>query len=105
MEVFVGVLRFLLIPLIICAQRLPIRINCGGPEYTANGPSGLPVNWAADTYFLFGAAFSATKSITGTQWDPLYQTERWARGGFLSYEIPVPTPGIYVVNLHFSEIW
>lgn len=93
--------------LVFCtAQADPIRINCGGDAFAAkDAGSGEIVHWMADTNFFFGKVFATTNQVAGTEWSTLYQSERWAQGGRLSYEIPVSVPGSYEVVLHFAEIW
>ena len=45
-----------------------------------------------------------TSPIDGTSNDLLYQSERYAETGEMSYNIPLP-PGDYQVVLHFAEIF
>ena len=61
-------------------------------------------DWIADQHFTGGLTFSTTAAISGTTNDALYQTERYADGGTMSYEIPLP-PGSYQLRLHFAEIF
>lgn len=73
-----------------------VRLNAGGPEVSFGGEV-----WVADTFFQGGFTFDAGDvSIIGTTKDDLYETER---GGNFTYEIPVPEPGTYTVDLHFAE--
>ena len=76
-----------------------LRINSGGPEIMFGSET-----WEADQYFSGGSTFSVTSEISGTTNDLLYQTERFAETGSMSYSIPVP-PGDYELNLHFAEIY
>lgn len=73
------------------------RINAGGPYLYR----GLEV-WLPDTRFSGGNTYSNRVPISNTENDSLYQTER---NGDFSYEIPVPRPGQYTLELHFSEIF
>ncbi len=76
-----------------------LRINSGGPGFTFGSE-----NWAQDQYFNSGALFSTTAAIAGTTNDQLYQTERFAENGTMSYAVPLPA-GEYQVRLHFAEIY
>ncbi|MET1260972.1 PKD domain-containing protein [Flagellimonas sp. DF-77] len=79
---------------------LPIlRINSGGPDFTFNGQA-----WSADDYFSGGGTFTRVTSIGNTDNDELYQTERFANSGTMTYEIPVSV-GNYNINLHFAELF
>jgi hypothetical protein len=72
--------------------------NCGGGAFTASDG----VDFAADTNFSSGNAYSITAAIEGTTDDVLYQSERWEKS--FSYNIPVPN-GTYQVMLMFAEIY
>ena len=74
-----------------------LRINAGGPAYTAANGSVF----VADQNFFGGFTNSTTSAISGTSDQTLYKTERW---GSFSYAIPV-TPGTYDVRLHFVELY
>ncbi|QNR23402.1 malectin domain-containing carbohydrate-binding protein [Croceimicrobium hydrocarbonivorans] len=76
-----------------------IRINCGGPQYQAQNGN----LFEGDNYFLNGSNYSTQNSISGTQDEQIYQTERWASN--LAYSIPVEANGRYQLNLHFAEIY
>ena len=83
------------------------RINAGettaGDEYL--GTDGRL--WDIDGLFTGGNIYPQTPSgaaISGTDDDFLYQTERSGASGF-GYSIPVPSPGLYTVELHFAELW
>ncbi len=73
-------------------------INSGGTQYTDTAGQ----SWSADTNFVGGNQFSTTQTITGTNDQTLYKTERW---GNFSYNIPVATAGTYQVTLNFAEIY
>jgi PKD repeat protein/N-acetylneuraminic acid mutarotase len=77
-----------------------IRINSGGPNITFG-----PETWIADIYFNGGSTFDTTEPIANTDNDALYQTERFTTANTLVYEIPVPAPGDYNVDLHFAELY
>ncbi|RMG22699.1 MAG: T9SS C-terminal target domain-containing protein, partial [Bacteroidetes bacterium] len=81
------------------AANAVIRINAGGPAYTANG--GL--EYVADVHYNAGRPYEVSTPISGTEDDLLYQSER-THSGTLSYNIPVPN-GNYLVRLHFAEIY
>ena len=76
-----------------------LRINSGGPNFTFNNE-----DWMADQYFTGGLTFSTESAIAGTSNDQLYQTERYADTGIMSYAIPL-SDGDYQVRLHFAEIF
>jgi len=77
---------------------LPIRVNCGGPQYKdSNG-----YIWSADYGYSSGStAASTTAAITGTPDPTLYQTYR-SQSGTLQYQFSVPN-GTHTVNLRFAE--
>ncbi|CAM3483836.1 malectin domain-containing carbohydrate-binding protein [Corallococcus soli] len=81
---------------------LPIRINVGGGAFT--DINGRP--WEADRGYLGGQVLQVTDPIAGTTNDSLYQSIRmgdsWLNPG-IAYEIPVPGPGIYTVQLLLME--
>lgn len=93
----------------LCAQAVhavpvPIRINCGGPAFTAANGTGF----SADQYFV-GGATGQNQNITdigNTTDDALYKTERISSTelGSFEYEFPVAN-GNYIVVLHEAEIW
>ena len=74
-----------------------IRINSGGPAYTAQSGE----KWLADSYFTGGGTGATTASIGRTTDPAIYQNERW---GNFSYAIPVAN-GTYDVRFHFVELW
>ncbi|MFP2928637.1 malectin domain-containing carbohydrate-binding protein [Pyxidicoccus sp. 3LG] len=81
---------------------LPIRINAGGGAFTDfNGRL-----WEADRNYLGGQVFEVTDPIAGTTNDSLYQSLRMGNplgNPWVSYEIPVPGPGIYTVQFLLME--
>ncbi len=74
-----------------------IYVNCGGPTVSALGQT-----WEADNYFVNGRSFSTSRSISNTNADVLYKTERWNQQ--LAYAVPV-VDGEYLVTLHFADIY
>jgi uncharacterized repeat protein (TIGR02543 family) len=76
----------------------PVRINAGGPAYTA--PDGT--QWSADTSTA-GLILNTTTNITGTTTPALYQTQRYNAGASLDYTFPLGN-GTYVVRLKFAEL-
>jgi hypothetical protein len=74
-----------------------VRINAGGPAYTAADGRVF----SADQYFTGGSTFSSGAAIAQTSDPALYQNERW--GGW-SYAIPIAN-GVYDVKLHFVELY
>ena len=78
-----------------------IRINAGGPEVTTE--SGT---WSADTFFTSGVPGTTVTSVTASQDEAIYLTERSTNSdsaGF-AYAIPVSN-GTHTLRLHFAEIW
>jgi len=75
----------------------PIRINAGGPAYTAT----TGAVYSADNFFTGGQTNTSTHAITGTSDPALYQDERW---GQFEYDVPVAN-GVYDVRLHFAELY
>ena len=84
------------------AQDPLIRINAGtSTEITSEG-----VTYVGDTFFGGGVAGpELSQEISGTNNAALYQTQRLTNDASdpLTYDIPVPGPGSYSVNLHFAE--
>ena len=82
-----------------------IYINAGGANYT-----GTTTNlWQQDAgLFSAGGPYTNLVAISGTENDPLYQTERFGDqpglGQPMNYHIPV-VPGRYEIVLHFAEIF
>jgi len=78
---------------------LPIMINAGGGEYKAqNGETYL-----ADVNFTgYSQTAQIPISISDTEDDPIYQSERY--GKEFGYEFPIDN-GTYDVIIHFSEIY
>ena len=77
----------------------PIRVHAGGSQYT--DPQGQ--TWSADYGYSTSNEYTTGNSISNTNAQPLYQTERWASGGF-QYRFGVPN-GTYSVTLKFAEIY
>lgn len=75
-----------------------VRINCGGPEYTAVDGT----TFAADDHYTDGNTYSQSDPIANTNDDELYQTERYGDG--FQYDIPVVN-GTYNVHIHLAEIY
>ncbi|HKK32917.1 MAG TPA: malectin domain-containing carbohydrate-binding protein [Desulfomicrobiaceae bacterium] len=75
-------------------------MNAGGGQYV----DGSGVRYQEDAHFTGGNPKPATETsapISGTEDDPLYQSERW---GTFGYDIPMDN-GNYVVTLRFAEIY
>jgi hypothetical protein len=75
----------------------PVRINCGGPDYT-DGQGRL---WSADRGFAGGFLWSTAQPVSGTTMSPVLQTVRY--GQSFSYTFDV-APGSRTVNLYFAEV-
>lgn len=82
-----------------------MRINAGGNDFMDSAGR----HWSADQtyttggygYIGDGGTYATIDSISGTDADSLYQTERW---GLSAYCFDLPN-GIYHVVLHFAEIY
>lgn len=76
-----------------------VRVNCGGPAYTAaNG-----TQWAADSGFTGGQTYTENVTITNTADQTLHQTERWDSQDF-AYNFNL-IPGSYIVNLYEASLY
>lgn len=81
------------------AQPAPKRINCGGGQYRDSEGN----IWLPDVYYKGGKTYTNDNvGISGSRDDELLQTERYASGETLTYDIPV-TPGVYKVIMQFAE--
>jgi len=78
-----------------------LRLNTGDGSVTTSG-----VVWEADAYFSGPSKTykDFSLAIAGTDDDILYQTERYSKGGPITYDLPIDN-GTYDVRLHFAEIW
>lgn len=77
------------------AAQTPIRVNCGGPNYTDTKGQV----WLADFGYSGGTAGSVTSSVAGTSDPVLYED---FRKNPASYSFQVPN-GQYQLNLYFDE--
>ena len=77
------------------AAQTPIRVNCGGPNYTDTKGQV----WQADFGYSGGTAGSVTSSVAGTSDPVLYED---FRKNPASYSFQVPN-GQYQLNLYFDE--
>ncbi|QQS28119.1 MAG: T9SS type A sorting domain-containing protein [Sphingobacteriales bacterium] len=82
-------------------SNVAIRLNCGGGAFTDSQGNVFD----ADNYFAGDGTFATLSSIDNTTNDALYQTERLGWVNNLTYQIPVPSSGLYTVKLHFAEIY
>jgi hypothetical protein len=79
-----------------------VRVNCGGPSYTAvNGKQ-----WAADSGFVGGTVYAPNNppAITGTDDPSLHQVERYGDGVDFAYNFDM-NPGSYRVYLWNATLW
>ena len=78
----------------------PVRVNCGGPQYT----DSIGQVWQADTGYNTGTASVNTNKIAGTADPKLFQSGRWNgdKANPLTYVFTV-AEGTYHVNLYFAE--
>lgn len=74
-----------------------MAINVGGDAYTSIDGT----EYIADQYFNGGNTYTTTASISGTEDDYLYQSERY---GNPTYAVPVDN-GTYEVTIKFAEIF
>eukprot|EP01114_Cavostelium_apophysatum_P008666 TRINITY_DN2133_c0_g1_i1.p1 TRINITY_DN2133_c0_g1~~TRINITY_DN2133_c0_g1_i1.p1 ORF type:complete len:1063 (-),score=160.59 TRINITY_DN2133_c0_g1_i1:48-3236(-) len=75
------------------------RINCGGPNFT--DPSSN--RWVADTPYANGGSTSTfTGTISNTNVQTLYLTERW---GTFAYLFPITQERWFDVDLMFAEVY
>lgn len=72
-----------------------LRVNSGGPEKTISGQL-----WKSDIFFTGGSVFNKSLAISNTDFDEIYQSERYGR---FAYQIPVPGSARYKVNFLFAE--
>jgi hypothetical protein len=72
-------------------------MNAGGNSYV----DSAGVSFSADKYYQGGQKWTTSSSISGTQDDSIYQSERY---GNFYYSIPVSN-GNYIVTLKFAEIY
>jgi hypothetical protein len=77
------------------AAQTPIRVNCGGPNYTDTKGQV----WHTDFGYSGGTAGSVTSSVAGTSDPVLYED---FRKNPASYSFQVPN-GQYQLNLYFDE--
>jgi Malectin domain len=77
------------------AAQTPIRVNCGGPNYTDTKGQA----WHADFGYSGGTAGSVTSSVAGTSDPVLYEDFRKNPAGY-SFQVP---NGQYQLNLYFDE--
>jgi hypothetical protein len=77
------------------AAQTPIRVNCGGPNYTDTKGQV----WQADFGYSGGTAGSVTSAVAGTSDPVLYED---FRKNPASYSFQVPN-GQYQLNLYFDE--
>lgn len=100
MNKILGLIAFLLMSLSTAAQQQPIRVKCGGPDYTDSKGQV----WKADFGFNTGIATSNSTVVSGTKDPILFETARQnnSKSTPLLYSFPVQN-GNYHVNLYFAE--
>lgn len=79
----------------IAQAQAPIRVNCGGPNYTDSKGDV----WQADFGFKQGKPLAIRNQVTGTPDPVLFATYHWNPGTY-SFQVP---DGKYQVNLYFVE--
>lgn len=95
MKKFFCLLALALSACLPAAAQTPIRVNCGGPNYTDTKGQV----WQADFGFSGGTAGSVTSAVAGTSDTVLYEE---FRKNPASYSFQVPN-GQYQLNLYFDE--
>ena len=94
------------------AENVIVAVNCGGDSYTdSKGITYEKVfiylkKFFKDNYFSGGqeSDFGTNFEIKLTDEPELYQTERWSSED-LHYDLPISSPGKYVLVLKFSEVY
>lgn len=89
-------------PPLAAQTALPIRVKCGGPNFTdSNGHV-----WLADFGYNGGVTSGISATVSGTNDPGLYQLGRWGDSTAkpLTYRFPVKN-GTYHVNLYFAETY
>jgi hypothetical protein len=82
--------------LCLCATaQTPLRVNCGGPQYTDSKGNV----WQADFGFKAGKSIANSTAAIDTPDPTLFATYHWNPG---SYTFQVPN-GNYQINLYFAE--
>lgn len=95
MKIFFCLLVLTLAACLPAPAQTPIRVNCGGPNYTDTRGQV----WQSDFGFSGGTAGSVTSAVAGTSDPALYKDFRKNPG---SYSLQVPN-GQYQLNLYFDE--
>jgi len=98
----VSLFALALLPIAARAQQQPIRVHCGGADYT-DSKGQL---WKGDFGYSGGTESSTTQSILGTRDPALYQKARLnnnATPGVI-YTFSAPN-GVYHVNLYLAETY
>jgi Malectin domain len=85
---------------VLAQTQAPVRVNCGGPQYTDSAGQA----WQADTGYNTGTVSVNTNKIAGTTDAKLFQSGRWNgdKANPLTYVFAV-AEGTYHVNLYFAE--
>ncbi len=82
----------------IGGDKIIFATNCGGNDYRSNEG----ILFKEDYLYSSGSTYSTTKSISGTEDDVLYQSNRYSNK--LNYKIPLPNKE-YNVIMMFAEIY
>ena len=90
-----------------------IALNAGGPTLTLTDTSGVSTTWVNDSAYVTAGNPNGTYSdldyvgqIDNTNLDDLYITERYGGNQVpLHYSIPITAADLYLVELHFAEIF
>ena len=95
MRKFLCLVAFALSVCLSAAAQTPVRVNCGGPQYTDSKGNV----WQADFGFKEGKSIANTVAVTGTPDPALFAKYHWDPGTY-SFQVP---DGKYQVNLYFVE--
>jgi len=79
-----------------------VCVNIGGGEYTAADGRLFLAEDANPAWLRNGERSETITEIANTEDDTLYHTDRW---GPMELFLPVPAPGVYVVELYLAEIF
>jgi uncharacterized repeat protein (TIGR02543 family) len=89
-------------PVSIKSQTLAYAVECGSlNSYTSKDNITY---WPDNQYVTGGVMAQKTNAITGTNDQPLYQSERYGNANEISYDFPVKN-GQYTITYHFAELF
>ncbi len=89
-------------PFVYVEGELVACVNIGGPEIVGQDGRTFMAEDANPAWIRDGKQSETITDIANTEDDALFQTDRW---GPMELFIPVPEPGVYIVELFFAEIF